>query len=190
MENKMDVEAIIDKIRNAEDVTLKPITDIVALKISKGPYDGEPENNLIKAEKITAEYISENYSTLDEFYESLSKSGEGIKGIQNCADAIYQYYTDSDRLSFDTVKERISSKKDITLKTIADLVAYKMAQCSDAKGVDLHSISAQTFVAEYISSNFKNNKELEDRISKLGKGVKGLNAFADIVYNFFLNKDK
>ena len=32
----MDVEAILDKIRNAEDVTLKPITDIVALKISKG----------------------------------------------------------------------------------------------------------------------------------------------------------
>ncbi len=63
MENKMDVEAIIDKIRNAEDVTLKPIADIVALKISKGPYDGKPENNLIKAEKITAEYISETYDT-------------------------------------------------------------------------------------------------------------------------------
>jgi len=186
----MDVEEIIDKIRNADDVTLKPITDIVALKISRGQYDGEPENNLIKAESITAEYISENYSTLDEFYESLSKSGEGIQRIQTCADAIYQHYTDSDRLSFDTVKERISSKKDITLKTIADLVAYKMTQCSDDKGVDLDSISAQTFVAEYISSNFKNNKELEERISKLGKDVKGLNAFADIVYNFFLNKDK
>ena len=186
----MDVETILDKIRNAEDVILKPITDIVALKISRGPYDGEPENNLIKAETITAKYILENYSTLDEFYESLSKSGEGIKGIQTCADAIYQYYTDSDRLSFDTVKERISSKKDIRLKTIADLVAYKIAQCSDAKGVDLDSISAQTFVAEYISSNFKNNRELENSISKLGKDVKGLNAFADIVYNFFLHNDK
>ncbi len=81
----MDVEAIIDKIRNAEDVTLKPITDIVALKISKGPYDGEPEINLIKAEKITAEYISENYSTLDEFYESLSnqvKESREYKPVQ------------------------------------------------------------------------------------------------------------
>jgi hypothetical protein len=190
MKKKSNVEAVINHIRNVEDVALKPITDIVALKISKGPYDGGAENNFIKAEEITAEYISENYSTLGEFYESLSKSGEGVKGIQNCADAIYQYYTDSDRLSFDTVKERISSKKDITLKTIADLVAYKMAQCSDDKGVDLHSISAQTFVAEYISSNFKNNKELEDKISKLGRDVKGLNAFADIVYDFFLNKDK
>lgn len=112
----MDVEAIIDNIRNAGDVTLKPITDIVALKISNGPYDGEPENNLIKAEKITAEYISENYSTLDEFYEDLSKSGEGIKGIQDCAETIYQYYIDSDRLSFDTVKESITCKNDITLK--------------------------------------------------------------------------
>ena len=38
MKNELDVEAIVNHIRNVEDVTLKPITDIVALKISKGPY--------------------------------------------------------------------------------------------------------------------------------------------------------
>jgi hypothetical protein len=190
MKNKLDVEAIIDKIRSVEDVRLKPITDIVAFKISKSPDDKGPENNFTNAEKIVAEYISESYSTLDEFCESLSKSGEGIKGIQTCADAIYQYYTDSDRLSFDTVKERISSKKDITLKTITDLVAYKISQSPDDKGVDLNFISAQTFVAEYVSKKFRSKTEFENKLSKLGKDMKGLNAFADIVFKHFVKKDR
>ena len=190
MKNKMDVEAVINKIRNAEDVTLKPITDIVALKISKGPYDGGPENNLIKAEEITAEYISGNYSTLDEFHENLTILDGGIKGIQAIADTIYQQYTTSDHLDFETVKNDINSKKDITLKTITDLVAYKIAESTDDQGVDLNFISAQTFVAEYISRNFKNKEELENKVSKLGKDMKGLSAFADIVYNYFVNKDK
>ncbi len=190
MKNKMDVEAIINKIRSAEDITLKPITDIVALNISKGPYAAGPENNLINAEKITAEYISENYSTLDEFHEKLTMLNGGIKGIQAIADKIYKYYEASDHLDFDIVKNSISSKKDITLKTIADLVAYKISESKDDKGVDLNFISAQTFVAEYVSTIFMNKKELENKLSKLGKGMNGLRAFADIVYNFFVNKDK
>ena len=192
MKNEMDIEAIIKNIRNVEDVTLKPITDIVALKISKGPYDGGPENNLTKAEEIMAEYISENYGTLDEFHEKLTILDGGIKGIEAFADTIYQYYTTSDHLDFETVKNKISSKKDITLKTIADLVAYKIAESPDDQGVDINSISAQTFVAEYISRNFRNREELENKITKLGKGkdAKGLSAFADIVYNHFVNRNK
>ncbi len=192
MKDKLDVETIINKIRNLEDVTLKPITDIVALKISKGPYDKGPEINLTKAEEITAEYISENYSTFDEFHEKLTILDGGIKGIEAFADTIYQYYTTSDHLDFETVKNKISSKKDITLKTIADLVAYKIAESPDDQGVDLNFISAQTFVAEYISRNFRNRAELESKITKLGKGkdAKGLNAFADIVYNHFVNNNK
>ena len=189
MKDKLEVEEVINHIRNVEDVTLKPITDIVALKISKGPYDGGAENNLIKAEEITAEYISENNSTLDEFHEKLAILDGGIKGLEAFADTIYQYYTTSDHLDFETVKNKISSKKDITLKTITDLVAYKIAESSDDQGVDLNFISAQTFVAEYISRNFKNRAELESKITKLGKGkdTKGLSAFADIVYNHFVN---
>jgi hypothetical protein len=189
MKDKLEVEEVINHIRNVEDVTLKPITDIVALKISKGPYDGGAENNLIKAEEITAEYISENNSTLDEFHEKLVMLDGGIKGLEAFADTIYQYYTTSDHLDFETVKNKISSKKDITLKTITDLVAYKIAESSDDQGVDLNVISAQTFVAEYISRNFKNRAELESKITKLGKGkdTKGLSAFADIVYNHFVN---
>ena len=192
MKNKLNVETIINKIRNLEDVTLKPITDIVALKISKGPYDGGPENNITKAEEITAEYISENHSTLDEFHEKLTILDGGIKGIEAIAGTIYQYYTARDHLDFETVKNNISSKKDITLKTITDLVAYKIAESADDQGVDLNFISAQTFVAEYISRNFRNTEELEIKISKLGKGkdMQGLSAFADIVYNHFVNKNK
>ncbi len=192
MKDKLDVETIINHIRNVEDVTLKTITDIVALKISKGPYDKGPEINLTKAEEITAEYISENYSTFDEFHEKLTILDGGIKGIEAFADTIYQYYTTSDHLDFETVKNKISSKKDITLKTIADLVAYKIAESPDDQGVDLNFISAQTFVAEYISRNFRNRAELESKITKLGKGkdAKGLSAFADIVYNHFVNRNK
>jgi hypothetical protein len=189
MKDKLGVEEVINHIRNVGDVTLKPITDIVALKISKGPYDGGAENNLIKAEEITAEYISENNSTIDEFHEKLVILDDGIKGLEAFADTIYQYYTTSDHLDFETVKNKINSKKDITLKTITDLVAYKIAESSDDQGVDLNFISAQTFVAEYISRNFKNRAELESKITKLGKGkdTKGLSAFADIVYNHFVN---
>ncbi len=190
MKNRLDVETVINHIRNAEDETLKPITDIVALKISKGPYDKGPENNLTKAEEITAEYISENHSTLDEFHEKLTILDGGVKGIEAFADTIYQYYTASDHLDFETVKNKISSKQDITLKAITDLVAYKISESPDDQGVDLNYISAQTFVAEYISRNFKNREELENKISELGKDMKGLSAFADIVYNHFVNKNK
>ncbi len=190
MKNKLDVESIINAIRKVEDARLKSITDIVAFKISKSSDDEGPENNFINAEKIMAVYISENYSTLDEFHEKLSRLNGGIKGMQIFADKIYQCYTASDHLDFETVKNNISSKKDITLKTITDLVAYKISQSPDDKGVDLNFISAQTFVAEYVSRNFKNKKELEDKISKRGKDMKGLNAFAETVYNFFVNKDK
>ena len=189
MKDKLEVETVINHIRNVEDVTLKPITDIVALKISRGSYDRGPENNLTKAEEITAEYISENHNTLDEFHEKLTILDGGIKGLEAFADTIYQYYTVSDHLDFETVKDEISSKKDITLKTVADLVAYKIAESSGGQGVDLNFISAQTFVAEYISRNFRNRAELENKITKLGKGknTKGLSALAGIVYNHFVN---
>ena len=190
MKNKLDVETIINKIRNFEDVTLKPITDIVALKISKGPYDSGPENNITKAEEITAEYILENHGTLDEFHEKLTMLDGGIKGIQAIAEKIYKKYTASDHLDFETVKNNISSKKDITLKTITDLVAYKISESAYDQGVDMNFISAETFVAEYVSKNFRNKEELKKKISKYGKDMKGLRVFADTVYNRFANKNK
>ena len=91
MKDKLDVDAILNHICNVEDVTLKTITDIVALKISKGPYDGGAESNITKAEEITAGYISENYSTLGEFHEKLTILDGGIKGIQTIAEKIISW---------------------------------------------------------------------------------------------------
>jgi hypothetical protein len=190
MKGKLDIKTIRNKIHKAEDIALKSITDIMAFKISKSPDDRGPENNLLSAEETTAEYVSENFSTMDEFYEKLLKLDKGAKGMQALADIVYRYYIDRDHLSFDLVKDDISSKKDITLKTITDLVAYKIYQSPNDKGPGLNFISAQTFVAEYVSKNFKSKTELEKKLSKLGKDMKGLNAFADIVYNYFVNKDK
>lgn len=190
MKGILDIKTIRNKIHNVEDITLKSITDIVAFKISKSPDDRGPENNLLAAEETTAEYVSENFGTMDEFYEKLSKLDTGAKGIQALADIVYHYYVDKDRLSFDLVKDDISSRKDITLKTITDLVAYKIYQSPNDKGPEMNFISAQTFVAEYVSKNFKSKTELEKKLAKLGKDMKGLNAFADIVYNHFVNKDR
>ncbi len=190
MNEKLDIETVLLKIRNAVDVTLRPIIDIVALEISKGSYDKGPKINLTKAEEITAEYIAENYSSLNEFHENLVILDGGVKGMETLATTIYKNYTASDHLDFETVKNRISSKKDIKLKTITDLVAYKISQSANDQGAELNSISAQTFVAEYISKNFKNRKELDNKISILGKDMKGLTAFVDTVYNYFVNKDK
>ena len=115
---------------------------------------------------------------------------EGIqKGIQVFADNVYKYYTNKDHLSFKTVQDSISSKKDITLKTITSLIAHKISESRQDKGTELNFITAQTFVAEYVSKNFKNKAEFENKISKLGKEMKGLNAFAEIVYNHFINED-
>lgn len=190
MKNKLDVEAVMNKIRSTEGVTLKPIIDMVALHISKGPFDTEPEKNFIRAEEITAEYIAENFGSMDEFHENLIILDGGVKGMRALAGKIYKNYTTSDHLDFETVKNNISSKKDITLKTITDLVAYKISQSTNDQGVDLNFISAQTFVAEYISKNFRNQKELDNKISKLGKDIEGLSTLADTVYNYYVKKDR
>ncbi len=189
MKGNLDFNAIRGKIRNVEDATLKSITDIVAFKISKSPNDKGPEDNFLFAEQAMAEYVSENFNTMDEFYKNLSQLDKGIKGLQAFADIVYRYYTEKDYLSFDVVKNDISSRKDITLKTITDLVAYKILQSSNDKGPDVNFITAQTYVAEYVSNNYKNKIEFEKKILKLGKDMKGLNAFAEIVYNHFVGKD-
>lgn len=189
MKPKLDIELIRNKIHNVEDVNLKSITDLVAFKIAKSPDDRGAEENFDRAEKVTAEYVSENFSTMGEFYEGLKRLDEGVKGMQILADIVHRYYLEKDHLSFDVVKNNISSKKDITLKTITDLVAFSISKSEDSKGPDLNFISAQTFVAEYVSKHFKNEKEFEDKLSELGEDVKGLSAFADIVYNYFVNKN-
>ncbi len=79
MKTNLDIEVIRGKIRNVEDATLKSIADIVAFKISKSPDDSGPEDNFHFAEQAVAEYVSENFNSMDEFYENLSKLKMGQK---------------------------------------------------------------------------------------------------------------
>jgi hypothetical protein len=92
------------------------------------------------------------------------------------------------RLDFETVKDMISKVKDIDLKKITDIVAYKIYQSSDDKGPELNFLSAETFVAQYISENFKNFHELKKCLADLGKGSYALGAFADLVYKYYCHK--
>lgn len=190
MNDNLDAETIRENIHNVEDATLKAITDIVAFKMSKSPDDKGPESNFTVAVEMMSEYISKNFSSIDGFYEKLSELGEETEGLQKFGDIVFQYYVNKDHLDFDTVKDRISSRKNIILKTITDLVAYKMSKGPNNKGPDLNFVSAETFVAEYVSMNFKNEEEFRKKISKLGKDMKGLKTFSDIVYYHFLDRRK
>ncbi len=86
-------------------------------------------------------------------------------------------------MDVEAIINKIRNAEDITLKIITDLVAFKNSESKDYQGADLNLISVHTSVAEYVSTNFRNKKELVSKLSKLGKGLKGLNAFADITYN-------
>ncbi len=187
MAGKLDVETVKDEICRGKNATLRAVIDILAFKISKSSHDSGPENNILTAEKAFVEYIMEKFSSMDEFHESVLEIDKGIKGIQDLAEAMYQYFCQKDHLSFHLVKDSISSKKDIILKTIVDLVAYKISESSNDKGPEMNFITAQTFVAEYVSRFFKNRRELESRISKMGKDLKGLRGFSDTVYAYFVD---
>ncbi len=190
MAGKLDIETVKDEIRRVNDATLRSIIDVLALKISKSSHDSGPENDIQTAEETLAEYVSEKFSCMDEFRESLLNIDKGIEGIQGFAETVYQYFGRKDHLSFHLVKDSISSKKDIKLKTITDLVAYKISQSANDKGPEMNFITAQTFVAEYISKFFKSRRELETKISKLGKDMKGLGVFSDTVYDYFVNGEE
>lgn len=92
------------------------------------------------------------------------------------------------RLDFETVKDMISKVKDVDLKKITDIVAYKIYQSPDDKGPELNFLSAETFVSQYISENFKNLHELRKCLADLGKGTYALDVFADLVYKYYCHK--
>ncbi|MDR4505309.1 MAG: hypothetical protein MRK01_11050 [Candidatus Scalindua sp.] len=190
MAGKLDVDTVKAEIRSMNEANLRSIMDILALEISKSSHDSGPESNILISENTLAEYISEKFSSMDEFHERVLQNDKGIRGIQAFAEAVYQYFNQKDHLSFHLVKESISSKKDIILKTITDLVAYKISQSSNDKGPEMNFITAETFVAEYISKFFKSRRELENRISKLGNDMKGLGIFSDTVYSFFVDGEE
>ena len=184
----VDKEFIKSKIHSKEDISLKTIADIVAYKIYESPDNMGPESNFLASVEAVAQYISENFKDIDSFKTYLTQLDKGMKSINQCADAVYNYYQDKQLLSFEIVKNMISRAKDINLKMIADIVAYKIYQSPDDKGQELNFISAETFVAQYLSENFKNLRAFRRCLSDLGKGSYALEAFADLVYKYYCQK--
>ena len=81
MTGKLDVEKVKAEISCFKDATLKFIIDIVAFKISKSSHDKGPEQNILAAEETLAEYITANFSCMDEFYKSVSNIDKGMNLI-------------------------------------------------------------------------------------------------------------
>lgn len=184
----IDKESIKNRIHSKEDISLKTITDIIAYKIYESPENMGPEANFLAAAEAIAQYISEKFKDLDAFKNHVSQLDKGMKSINQFADTVYNYYQDKQLLSFDIVKNMISTVKNVNLKMITDIVAYKIYQSPEDKGPELNFISAETFVAQYLSENFKNIREFRRCLSDLGKGSFALEAFADLVYKYYCQK--
>ncbi len=184
----IDKEVIKSKIYSKEDISLKTIADIVAYKIYESLENIGPEPNFLAAAEAVAQYVSENFKDLNLFKTHLSQLGKGMKSLNQFADRVYNYHQDKQLLSFDIVKNIISTVRDVNLKMITDSVAYKIYLSPDDKGPEFNFISAETFVARYLSENFKNFRAFRRCLSDLGKGPYALEAFADLVYKYYCQK--
>lgn len=184
----IEKESIKNKIHSREDISLKTIADIVAYKIHESPENMGPELNFLAATEAVAQYISENFTDMDSVKNQLTQLDRGMKSINQLADTVYDYYQVKQLLSFEIIKEMISKVREVNLKMITDIVAYKIYQSPDDKGPELNFLSAETFVAQYISENFKNLPEFRRCLADLGKGAYALEAFADLVYKYYCQK--
>jgi hypothetical protein len=129
----IDKELIKTKIHSKEDITLKTITDIVAYKIYESTENMGPDSNFLVAAEAVSQYISENFTDIDSFKKQLSER-EGMKLINQFADTVYDYYQGKQLLSFEIVKDMIAKVRDVSLKMITDIVAYRIYQSPDDKG--------------------------------------------------------
>ncbi|MGR3218293.1 MAG: hypothetical protein ACUZ8H_00565 [Candidatus Anammoxibacter sp.] len=179
---KLTSADIKNMIRDLSDVTLKIITDLVAYQIRRSTYNKSPGINYIAAEKAVSEFIAENFDSIEELNPAIKKLGTGMEGIETFANKIYDncYKTP---LNFNSIKERISAKKDISLKTITDMVAYKISQSADDKGPEINFLTAEAFVAQYISNNFDDIETFKKMIDEFGDSLKGIEKFSDLVYS-------
>lgn len=179
---KLTATDIKKMIRDVSDVSLKIITDLVAYQIRKGPYNKNPGINYIAAEEAVAAFISETFNSIEELKQYLEKDGKGIEGIAAFANKVYDHYYKTP-LDFSSVKEMISAKKDISVKAITDMVAYKISQSPDDKGPEINYLTAETFVAQYISKNFDDINTFKKTLNEFGGNIKGIEKFADLIYN-------
>jgi hypothetical protein len=184
----LDFETIKNRIESGEDLPLKTITDIVAYKIHESPESKDPVSNFRLAETIVAEYLTTNFRDFTEFQERLKAQGTGLEGLRSFVDLVYWDYSHKKQIEFEAIEERISSGKDISLRTITDFVAYKIEEGPYDEGTAINIISAQTFIAQYISENFRDMDEFQNFLSRHGVGMDKLQNFAEMVYNEYCQK--
>lgn len=186
---KLTAKDIKSMIRDLADVSLKIVTDLVAYQIRKGPYNKSPGANYIAAEEAVAESITETFNSIEEFNHYLKKEGNGMEAIESFANKIYDHYYKPAQ-DFSTIKERISAKKDISLKAITDMVAYKISQSSHDKGPEINYITAETFVAQYISKCFKDISTFKESLNKSDDNLKGIEKFSNLIYCKYCRPEK
>ena len=168
-----------------ENPSLKAIVDIVAYKISKNQEGRDTEENFRKSEAALGEYISDHFKNPEDFLERIGRLSGDTKGLQDVAEAIFRYYYRRKDLTFDMVRDRIGRDEDIALRTITDLIAYSIYHSSDDKGPEVNLITAETFVAEYVSKNFSSMEDFDRRLKELGHDVSALRSFSDDIYKYF-----
>lgn len=175
-------------IRDLSDISLKIITDLVAYQIRKGSYNKSPGANYMAAEEAVSIFVSENFSSIEELALRLADGG-GMEKIKSLANTIYDHYYKTPP-DFASVKERIGAKKDISLKAITDMTAYKISQSLDDKGPEINYLTAETFVAQYIADNFDDIGAFKDKLNAFSDSMKGIEHFADIIYDKYCAPDK
>ena len=165
-----------------KDPSLKTVVDIVAYKLQQGM--GSEEDHVL-AEAAVTEYIVEHFDSLEELRQ---KAAVDLRSLESLAEGIYGDYQQKRRLTFQTVKEKIDKGEDIALKTITDIVAYKIYQSPEDKGPEINFIIAETFVVQYIADHFVSMRDFQRRLLELGEGIYALRSFAEEVYKYYCDQ--
>lgn len=173
-----------------ENPSLKAVITMVAYKVSQNQENKAPAANLVTAEAAVGEYVSDHFKNSEDFLDRLSGISGDTKKLQDIAEAVYRYYCRSKELTFEVIKDKIGKDKDIALKTITDLVAYKIYKSPEDKGAEVNFITAETFVAHYISEHFSSMEDFDRRLHELGYGIGALRSFADKIYEYYCEHHK
>lgn len=185
----IDKQLLKNALSGKKDVALKKITDLVAYKIYESQENLGEKANYLAAIDAIVQYISENFPDVHSFRKKLSHLSKGMLSVHRFADIIYEYYRENHFLDFEVVKNLISTAKDTDLKKITDIVAFKIYQSPEDKGPELNFLSAETFVAHYVSEKFKNIPAFKEYLATLGKGDAALETFAQIVYYYYYRNE-
>ena len=83
------------------------------------------------------------------------------------------------------LKNALSGKKDVALKKITDLVAYKIYESQENLGEKANYLAAIDAIVQYISENFPDVHSFREKLSKINKGMLSVYKFADIIYEYY-----